>query len=227
MERFIAGATEICEPTTTELGDVSRLYLALKKVVADHKLDALTVRCFDFVQHQKTTGCFALAQLSDEGIIAGCEGDLVSTVGQLWAHKLLGVTPWMANPAQLDPDRNTLWLAHCTVPPTLVESYRLRSHFESGLGVGIQGALPSGPVTLLRIGGNKMDRLWLAEGDILRSGDAENLCRTQAEIKLTRGGTIADLLRAPLGNHLVLVFGHHLDRLQSWCKGIAPHVATS
>jgi L-fucose isomerase-like protein len=227
MEALVAGATEICEPTTTELGDVSRLFLALKKVVADHELDALTVRCFDFVQHQKTTGCFGLAQLTDEGVIAGCEGDLVSTVGQLWTHKLLGVTPWMANPAQLDPARNTLWLAHCTVPRTLVESYRLRSHFESGLGVGIQGALPSGPVTLLRIGGIKMDRLWLAEGDILRSGDAENLCRTQAEIKLTRGGTVADLLRAPLGNHLVLVFGHHLDRLQSWCKGVAPHIATS
>jgi L-fucose isomerase-like protein len=125
----------------------------------------------------------------------------------------------MANPAQLDPVRNALWLAHCTVPRTLVESYRLRSHFESGLGVGIQGTLAAGPITLLRIGGKKMDRLWLAEGEILRSGAAENLCRTQVEIQLTHGGTATDLLRAPLGNHLVLVFGHHLDRLRSWCEG--------
>ena len=116
-------------------------------------------------------------------------------------------------------------LAHCTIPRTLVESYRLRSHFESGLGVGIQGALPTGPVTLLRIGGKKMDRLWFAEGEILRSGDAENLCRTQVEIRLTNGGTVSDLLRAPLGNHLVLVYGHHLTQLRSWCKGTAPHIA--
>jgi L-fucose isomerase-like protein len=224
VESFVAGASEVREPTAAELGDVARVYLGLKQIVADHKLDALTVRCFDFVQHQNTTGCFGLAQLTDEGIIAGCEGDLVSTVGLLWAQTLLGVTPWMANPAQLDPVRNTLWLAHCTVPRTLVDSYRLRSHFESGLGVGIQGDLPSGPVTLLRIGGKEMDRLWLVEGDILRSGAAENLCRTQAEIQLTTGGTVTDLLRAPLGNHLVLVFGHHLDRLQSWCKGTAPHI---
>jgi len=222
---FVAGATEVCEPTAGDLGDVARVYLALKKVVDDFKLDALTVRCFDFVQHQRTTGCFGLAQLTDEGVIAGCEGDLVSTVGLLWAHKLLGVTPWMANPAQLDPQNNTLWLAHCTVPRSLIESYRLRSHFESGLGVGIQGALPVGPVTLLRIGGKKMDRLWLAEGEILRSGDAENLCRTQVEIHLTRGGTVTDLLRAPLGNHLVLVLGHHLNRLQGWCKGSVSHIA--
>jgi len=224
VDAFVAGATEVCEPTSAELGDVARLYLALKEVIAIYKLDALTVRCFDFVQHQRTTGCFGLAQLTDEGVIAGCEGDLVSAVGMLWAHKLLGVTPWMANPTQLDPVRNRLWLAHCTVPRTLVESYRLRSHFESGLGVGIQGAFPTGPVTLLRIGGKKMDRLWLAEGEILRSGDAENLCRTQVEIHLTRGGTVTDLLRAPLGNHLVLVFGHHLNRFQSWREGTAYHI---
>lgn len=218
---LVAGASAVGEPTAADLGDVARLYLALKKVVADHRLDALTVRCFDFVQHQRTTGCFALAQLADEGVIAGCEGDLVSTVGLLWANKLLGATGWMANPAQLDPARNTLWLAHCTVPRTLVESYRLRSHFESGLGVGIQGTLPTGPVTVLRIGGRKMDRLWLAEGEIVHTGNAENLCRTQAEVQLTQGGSVTDLLRAPLGNHLVLIFGHHLARLQSW-SGLVP-----
>ncbi|MCW8983932.1 MAG: hypothetical protein OQK55_01210, partial [Thermoanaerobaculales bacterium] len=157
LEAFVSGATEVREPAPADLRDVTRIYLALQHIVADHRLDALTVRCFDFVQHQRTTGCFGLAQLTDEGVIAGCEGDLVSTVGLLWAHKLLGVTPWMANPARLDSENNTLWLAHCTVPRTLVASYGLRSHFESGLGVGIQGTLPTGPVTLLRIGAKKMD----------------------------------------------------------------------
>jgi L-fucose isomerase-like protein len=218
---FMAGAAEVREPTVSDVQDVGRIYLALKKIVTDHELDALTVRCFDFVQQRQTTGCFGLAQLTDEGVIAGCEGDLVSAVGLLWAQKLLGVTPWMANPAQLDATANTLCLAHCTVPRSLVESYRLRSHFESGLGVGIQGTLPTGPVTLLRIGGTKLDRLWLAEGEILQSGNAENLCRTQAEIRLTKGGHVTDLLRSPLGNHLVLVLGHHLERLQRWHEAVA------
>ncbi len=124
----------------------------------------------------------------------------------------------IANPAQLDPKSDTLWLAHCTVPRTLVESYRLRSHFESGLGVGIQGKLSEGPVTLLRIGGKGLDRVWLAEGEILQSGNAENLCRTQVEIRLTHGGKVTDLLRAPLGNHLVLAPGHHIDRLERWLE---------
>ena len=216
IDALIAGATEVREPSNSEVEDVGRVYLALKKIVAKYRLNALTLRCFDLVLQQRTTGCYGLAQLTDDGIIAGCEGDLVSTIGLLWAHTLLDATPWMANPAQLDLQSNTLWLAHCTVPRKLVETYRLRSHFESGLGVGIQGTLPRGPVTLLRIGGAGLDRLWLAEGEILRSGSAENLCRTQVEIQLTDGGTVDDLLRAPLGNHLVLVSGHHLERLQRW-----------
>jgi L-fucose isomerase-like protein len=223
---LVAGAKEVREPSPSDVREVAVVYLALKHLVAEHRLDAVTVRCFDLVQRQKTTGCFGLAQLTDEGIMAGCEGDLVSTVGLLWAHELLGVTPWMANPAQLDPARNALWLAHCTVPRSLVTRFNLRSHFESGLGVGIQGTLPPGPVTVLRIGGRAMDRLWLAEGEILRSGDADNLCRTQVEVKLESGGTVNDLLHRPLGNHLVLVFGHHLDRLRSWWEtATAPRIA--
>ena len=213
-----AGAAEVREPTASELEAVARVYFSLKRLVKDRELDAVTVRCFDLVLEHRTTGCLALAELTDDGVIAGCEGDLVSTVGLLWAKELLGVPPWMANPAQIDCAHNSLWLAHCTVPRSLVSSYRLRSHFESGLGVGIQGMLSPGPVTLLRIGGRGMDHVWLAEGEILRSGDADNLCRTQAQIRLTAGGCVTDLLRTPLGNHLVLVPGHHLERLSGWCR---------
>ena len=190
-----AGAAEVREPTSADVDDVVRVYLALKQIVTEHRLDALTLRCFDLVTRLHTTGCYALARLNDEGIIAGCEGDLVSTLGMMWTHQLLGTIPWMANPAQVNESTNTLWVAHCTVPLKRVNGYRLRSHFESGLGLGIQGDLPLGPVTLLRIGGRQLKQLWLAEGDLVKDGYAENLCRTQAEIRLTKGH-VGDLLRA-------------------------------
>jgi L-fucose isomerase-like protein len=210
-----AGAVEIVEPTERELADVGRIYVALRGVVDAYALDAVTVRCFDLLLECKATGCFGLAELTDTGVIAGCEGDLVSTIGLLWAQLLTGETPWMANPAQVDEGENALWVAHCTVPRTIVEKYRLRSHFESGIGVGIQGELPPGPVTLVRLGGRGLDELWLAEGEITKSGDAEDLCRTQAFVRL-RSGHVSELLRHPLGNHLVVVRGHHADRLQTW-----------
>jgi L-fucose isomerase-like protein len=214
---LVKAATEIQEPSPADLDNVVRVYLALKQVIEKYRLDALTIRCFDLVLGLETTGCFGLSQLTDEGIIAGCEGDLVSTVGLLWAKKLTGQTPWMANPAQLDEVNNTIMLAHCTVPRSMVQDYGLRSHFESNLGVGIQGTMANGPVTLLRIGGKQMEQLWLAEGEIIQSGNAEDLCRTQVEISISQGN-VSELLEKPLGNHLVLVQGHHLTSLLSWWK---------
>jgi len=215
VESLTADATEVREPSPADHEDVVRVFAALEKLVTSHRLDALTVRCFDLVLNQRTTGCFALARLNDQGVIAGCEGDLVSTMGMVWAHTMLGEIPWMANPAQLDEAENTLWLAHCTVPVSLTSSYGLRSHFESGMGVAIQGLIPAQPVTLLRIGGSDMKELWLAEGEILGNGVSESLCRTQVEIRLDRGH-VSELLNAPLGNHLVMARGHHADRLRSW-----------
>jgi len=210
-------AVEVREPTPADMNEAIKVYFALKKIIEKYELDAFSLRCFDLVLSLKTTGCFGLSQLTDEGFIAGCEGDLVSTVGLMWAKLLTGKTPWMANPAQLDEVNNQLWLAHCTVPRGIVEDYGLRSHFESGLGVGIQGTLANGPVTLLRIGGLKMEQLWVAEGEIIQSGKAEDLCRTQAQIQINTG-KVSDLLETPLGNHLVMVQGHHLKRLHSWWK---------
>lgn len=205
------------EPTQNDIENNVRVYLALKQLISKYNLNALTIRCFDLVLDIKTTGCFGLSQLNDEGYIAGCEGDLVSTVGMLWAYKLLNQIPWMANPAQVDVENNTLWLAHCTVPKSIVENYDLRSHFESGIGVGLQGTFPKGPVTLLRIGGAKMEKLWLAEGEIIQSGNSEHLCRTQIEIKLTTGN-VSEILNNPLGNHLIMVRGFNANQIINWWK---------
>jgi len=213
---LVKDALAIIEPSQSEIDEVVKVYAGLKQLVKELELESITVRCFDLVSDMKTTGCFGLAQLIDDGIIAGCEGDLPSTVGMLWAKKLVGETPWMANPAQLDEQNNRLWLAHCTVPRSIIKTYTLRSHFESGIGVGIQGTFSSKPITLLRIGGKGLKQLWLAEGNIIQAGFAENLCRTQIEIELISGGSVKDLLQVPLGNHLVMISGHYLERFKSW-----------
>jgi L-fucose isomerase-like protein len=213
---LIKSALEIKEPTNPEIDEVVKVYIALKQLTEELNLESITVRCFDLVSDLKTTGCYGLSQLMDDGIISGCEGDLNSTVAMLWANKMVGETPWMANPAQVDERNNRLWLAHCTVPRKMIQKYTLRSHFESGIGVGIQGTFNSQPVTIIRIGGKDMKRLWLAEGTLLQAGFAENLCRTQVEIELTSGGSVKDLLNVPLGNHLVMISGHHLQELKSW-----------
>jgi hypothetical protein len=96
-----------------------------------------------------------------------CEGDLVSTMAMFWVLKFLGKATWMANPSRLDLDANTLLLAHCTIPKSLTTSYKLRSHFESGMGVAIDGEVEMKTATLLRLGGNGMEKIWICEADVV------------------------------------------------------------
>ncbi len=199
--------------------DSAAIQGALERLIAAHRLDAISLRCFDLLTMRDTTACLALARLGAAGVPAGCEGDLVSTVALLWVQRLIGCVPWMANPARLE-DRG-LWLAHCTVPLDLVAEHRLDTHFESGRGVAVAGRFEPGPVTLLRIGGARLERLWCLDTQLLAAGSASDQCRTQALVALD-GDPRRVLLERPLGNHLVLVPGHHSDALQRYHRCLGP-----
>lgn len=212
---FRSGAEALLEAAESDLPAAGRVHAALRRMVDAGRLDAVSVRCFDLVTRRRTTGCLALARLCDEGVIAGCEGDLVATVAMLWVQRLVGVLPWMANPSRVDRARGVLSLAHCTVPPSLTTGYRLRTHFESGLGVGIQGMLPQGPVTVLRIGGERMQEMRALDAALVANTDHPDLCRTQVEVEIGREA-LEDLLARPLGNHVVVAAGHHAATLRRW-----------
>ncbi len=193
--------------TREAFGRAVGIYRGLKELVRIHRLTAVTVRCFDLVTRDGTTGCLALSRLADEGITAGCEGDIPSVVMLRWLWHLTGKAGWMANPSDVDVRKGELLLAHCTVPLGLVESHRLKTHFESGKGVGIDGTFPAGPVTVLRLGGARLERWWGAEGTLFEALHGDDLCRTQVRVRIPAAAA-GELLNAPLGNHLVLVPGH-------------------
>ena len=185
-----------------------RVYSGLKALIADYRLSALSIACFGLLS-EGCTACWALARLSDEGLPAGCEGDLPALLA-LWLGQILTGSPgFLANPAEVDRKRERLLLAHCTAPFSLVEGFALRTHFESGIGLAVAGKLKPGPYTLFRLGGRRLEKAFIVEGTVLpeRPG-REDLCRTQVWFKMPKGA-LAKLLREPLGNHHVLVPGHH------------------
>jgi L-fucose isomerase-like protein len=216
-EPVSVGARHVHEPTPADIADAARFEPVLTATVDRERLDAVAVRCFDLVLDAHTSGCLALSALNDAGVIAGCEGDVASTLALLWAKHLTGQLGWMANPAVIDSGTGIIELAHCTVPRSLVTGYDLRSHFESGLGVAIAGELPPGPVTLFRLGGAELELLWCAEGEALATDPRPDRCRTQLDVQVPPARA-AELLAHPLGNHLVMVNGHHADRLTAWWR---------
>lgn len=211
---FLENAAEIVESNEADLVEASKIYLALKTVITDQDLDALTIRCFDIVMELNTTGCLALALLNNEGLVSGCEGDIPAAFTMFLAHQLTGKMPFMANPAAIDKNKDEILFAHCTVATDISSDYIIRSHFETGIGVGIQGILEKGPVTVFKIGGAGLEQYFVAEGEIIENMDSPNACRTQLKISLPQSSDY--FLNDAIGNHHLIIPGYHADKINEF-----------
>jgi L-fucose isomerase-like protein len=196
-----------------ELQKAETFYVALRQLVDNYKLTAFTIRCFDLLIEYQTTGCFALSKLYDEGIIAGCEGDIVSLIGMIKATRKTGKTVWMANPSQIDLIKSELVLAHCTVPTCIVNDVSIDTHFESNQGIGIKGIIDGQNVTLFRLGGKNLDKKFICTGKLLPHKHNPKLCRTQIKVQIDDNKKLEELLTNPLGNHLLFINGKYKDIL--------------
>jgi L-fucose isomerase, C-terminal domain len=194
------------EPDDADISRALRLYAALNEIVERYRLDAFTIRCFDLLTSLRTTGCLSLALFNARGIAAGCEGDIPALLTMLWAYRRTGRMGFMANPSRIDTASNTITLAHCTLPLNMAKRNILRSHFESGIGVALQGIIAPGPVTLLKWWGHDMDRLFTAHGVLVENTDNPSMCRTQVTLHLD--SPIDSLLTTSFANHHIVVQGH-------------------
>ena len=214
VARFKRGAGSVHERAAEDVQASVAIYEGLRSIVDAHKLSACSVRCFDLISELEQTGCYALSRLNDEHVPAGCEGDLQSLFSLYVAFLLSGKAAFMGNVASVDPVSRILGMAHCTCPLSMTVQYGITTHFESGLGVGIAGAIPLGPCTVFRLGGERLDRLFVREGTMEQTTVRDDLCRTQVRVAID--GPIDELLEAPLGNHHVLLEGHHRSTIEAF-----------
>ena len=183
-----------------------RIYDALKALIETYGLGALTIRCFDLLGTVHNTGCYALAKLNSEGIPSSCEGDVPALLSMMVAQALTGCTGFQANPARIDVQTGEMLFAHCTIPFSMVDEFNYDTHFESGIGVGIHGHFPEGPVTVFKLSGT-LDRAFIAEGELFRNQYEQNLCRTQVWLRLSPEDA-RYFLTDPIGNHHIIIPGH-------------------
>ena len=199
----------------------SRISHALRTLVQRHGLGALTLRCFDLLTAVGNTGCLALAQCNADGLPAACEGDVPALLSMMIAQALTGRTGFQANPARIDPESGEMLFAHCTVPFNMVKDWTLDTHFESGIGVGIHGELPEGPVTVFKASGD-LQRHFVAEGTLVRNQYEQHLCRTQVVLQL-QPADARYFLTQPIGNHHIILPGHHGDLMEEFFRAYTPN----
>ena len=192
--------------------DALRVYLALRRIAEKYGLDAITVECFRLIKDRSTTACLAVSLLNSEGIVAGCEADIPSTVTMLLLHAVSGSPVFMGNPSIVKGDR--VMIAHCTAPLAMGRRYTLHSHFESGLGAGTSVELEPGTrVTIARFD-PEFRVLRVGRGIVEKSGMLSELhCRTQLWIRLE--GDAERIVEESIGNHYIVALGDHVEALKT------------
>ena len=189
------------------------IYESLNTIIAEYQLQGFTLRCFDLLTTLKNTGCMALARLNAEGYVAGCEGDVPAMLTMMIVRSLLGISGFQANPSNINPETGEMLFAQCTIPLDRVERYELDTHFESGIGVAIRGFMKEGPVTVFKVSGD-LKRNFIAEGTLVCNQEKPDLCRTQQVIQLDDKSLVLYFLTNPIGNHHIIMPGHHKELLE-------------
>jgi L-fucose isomerase-like protein len=213
VQDIVNRAKAIREPSNNDILEAAKAYLAIKEICKEEHLDALTIRCFDIVKACNTTSCLALALLNDEGIVAGCEGDMQTLMSMYLAKRLCGEAAFMANPSQLTDSSSML--AHCTIPLMMCDETIVRTHFESGIGVAIQGLLPLTDYTLFKWGGPQLDRYFVTEAKAIETPYSNHFCRTQITLDVNLKPY---LLQHSIGNHHVIIRGRHAETIRKFMQ---------
>lgn len=177
------------------------IYNALKSIISEYGLGGLTLRCFDLLDSVHNTGCLALARLNAEGIPSSCEGDIPALISMAYLMKTRRYPGFQCNLSRIDGDK--LLFAHCTVPLSMVSSFRYDTHFESGIGTAIKGELPLGDVDIFKISPD-LDSFVCIPGKIVSNNSEACLCRTQ--IIINANGADSYFLQSPLANHHIIAY---------------------
>lgn len=141
-EKWISEATKL-EIEREIIVAGAKLYLAIKNLMKKYDADAVNVDCGTLLisKHLFTMPCFAISALLSEGLTAGPESDMDSTVSLLLARCLTGRAGYTSN-CSLDLKRNEIAYLHTCQPYRLygpscpAQPYKIGAHGTSNKLLG-------------------------------------------------------------------------------------------
>lgn len=216
-----------------------RLYLALKQVIAERRLDFISVKCLPVMARVATSFCLAHALLGDGGdadgpkerMICACEADSNGAMTMQMMKNVDDQAIGFADVRWLDPKQGVLRLSNCGSQPTDLARSRREIHWvRHGLqelpwkhgGMCPQCVSKPGRVTLARLSRIKGRHVMLITGgeSLEKSRDAlketywefspHSFVRIDAPVPL-----LVEQLRS---NHLHMMYGDHRRELVHLCR---------
>jgi len=206
------------------LVESAKMYRALKSLVEENNLDAVTVKCqYELSQIYKFTPCVALS-LAGDHIPASCEGDLLTMLSQVVLSYLTGSVVTYGDIHEVLEDR--ILVGACGFSPFSMSDEKECMVSEWGWEA-FSGVLNSSPlkkapkVTLARFSRDGQGfKLHTAVGESVgRSEWNEVGCPPYPGTDIVLDGDPESFAREIVSNHYALVFGdvsRELELLCSW-----------
>jgi L-fucose isomerase-like protein len=165
----------------------ARAYGAFRLVAKRYDCNSLAVKCWPEVdKYFGVSVCAMMAKLTDDGIIAGCEGDVYGTVTMLMQYYLTNKPPFIVDLVHIMKEKNTAVLWHCGNAPFSLAGDKkdisiVRIPNVLGEGWGCRFGCKSGKVTFAKLSESEEYRMLLTTGRAINGKAA--FCGTSVKVK--------------------------------------------
>jgi hypothetical protein len=220
-----------------------KVYLAVKRELEkDAAIGAVGINCLNESRFSDTVPCLAWNLLYEEqGMMWGCEADVVSMLTKYLLHKSLDVPIMMTNlypfvmgqaalkheriphfPEVMDNPDNYILAAHCgylgVVPQSFATEWKMVPKVLAIVDENatvIDARLPEGPMTLAKLD-PRFDHLSVAQGYITSYAQYPGSdCRNGAVLKVSDGRRLVNNIAS---HHYLLMTGYNLPDIEMLAK---------
>ncbi len=149
-EKWQKNAESVIDVSFSTLETSAAMYLGMKKVLADHGANAITINCLGgfYGGHIHAYPCLGFHELCNEGLVGGCECDVRSAATMLAFSTLTDGRPGFISDPVIDTSRRQIIYAHCVAPNRMfgpqgeTNPFTIMTHSEDRQGASVRSILP-------------------------------------------------------------------------------------
>ena len=199
-----------------------RLGAALTRLRAEHRFDAMAVRCWPetFTEYGGAV-CGPASMLAEARMPCACEADVYGAVTQAILQNVADAPVFLADVVDFDDETGVVW--HCGQAPASMAATPPAAtvHTNRRQALLLEFPLRAGRVTLFRLSqAHGAPQVVIATGEALDAPMA--FTGTSGVIRFDRGAAAVrdDVMASGLEHHMALAYGDHAEALHGVASGL-------